>query len=687
MPGRFTPDVLLELPRLSDLRLAPDGRSLVFVVACRNADGTKYVSDLHRVAVDPVDPVEGGAVERLTVGDTSDHAPRFLADGSLVFLTTRADNDPKAKAGAKSEGDDELTPQVWHLPLRGEPRPLTRRALGIDALETAGGTLAFASYVFPGAATDADNRSKKKARKESGVSALEFDAIPFRFWDRFHGPRHRHLLAQALSPDGAANGAAAQGEARDLTPEARLDVDEQSFDVSEDGKRICVSFTRQVEEHRQVENLVLIDAKTGKRTTLTDALDSYTAPRFSPDGTHVACIFHENVEAKTGRTMLALIDIEQGTRTLLTEALDLWPNPPVFSRDGKRLYFTADERGEVPIFAIELATRAVRRVSQRGGFSDLCPSPDGRTVYALYSTWDHPPEVVAVDADATDGAPRRLTHLSDALLKDIALGKVEALVTKAADGREVHSFLMHPPTDAGHPTGATSDDATPKPLVLWVHGGPIGAWSNHWHFRWNPHLFAARGQRVLLVNPRISLGYGQTFVEEGFNRWGGEPFTDLVSALDAACKRPDVDPKRTAVMGGSFGGYMVNWMLGQTARFRCAVSHAGLWDLPSFHGTTDCGPEWEREFGNPYQSPEQYDRWSPHRFVDKVKTPTLVVHGERDYRVPVSEAYMMFTALQRNGVPSKFLYFPDENHWILKPPNSRAWHEAIFAWLDRWLAQ
>ena len=666
MPGRFTPDVLLALPRVSDLRVSPDGRSLVFVISRRNAEATKYVNDLYRLST------TGGEVERLTVGDTSDGSPRFLADSSLLFISARADNDPPAMTGgARAEGDADATAQVWRLPVRGEPRPFSRRALGIDAIETAGGTLAFASYVFPNTTTDDENRAQKKSRKDSGVSALEFDAIPFRFWDRFHGPRHRHLFVQAI--DQPANAA------RDVTPDAKLDVDEQSFDVSPDGTQICVSIVKHVDEHRQVENLVLFDAKTGTRRALTEALDSYTAPRFSPDGKHIACIFHENVEAKTGRTMLALVDVQSGERTLLTEALDLWPNAPVFSPDGKRVYFTADEHGEVPLFALEVATRTVRRIASRGGFSDPCPSPDGRTIFALHSTWEHPAEVVAIEADATDGIPRRLTHLSDAMLAEVSFGKVEPVVARAADGREVHSFLIHPPAGAG------GDERAPKPLILWVHGGPIGAWSDHWHFRWNAHLFAARGHRVLAVNPRISLGYGQSFIEEGFNRWGGEPFNDLIAALDEVCKRPDVDPTKTAVMGGSFGGYMVNWMIGQTTRFRCAVSHAGLWNLPSFHGTTDCGPEWEREFGNPYRTPEQYDRWSPHRFIEKIKTPTLVVHGERDYRVPVSEAYMMFTALQRNGVPSKFLYFPDENHWILRPPNSRVWHETIFAWLDRWL--
>jgi dipeptidyl aminopeptidase/acylaminoacyl peptidase len=284
--------------------------------------------------------------------------------------------------------------------------------------------------------------------------------------------------------------------------------------------------------------------------------------------------------------------------------------------------------------------------------------------------------VVVVDARATDGKPKRLTQLCEKALGEIPMGTVERITSKSADGRSVDSFLVR---------AADARPGEKRPLVLWVHGGPIGAWSDHWHWRWNPQLFAARGWHVLLPNPRISLGYGQDFVEEGFARWGAEPYQDLMSAVDAAAQRPDVDASRTAAMGGSFGGYMANWINGQTTRFKAIVTHASLYHLSAFHGTTDCGPEWEREFGNPYLEPQAYERFSPHAFLSKMKTPTLIIHGEKDYRVPVSEAYMLFTGLQRHGVPSKLLYFPDENHWILKPPNSRVWHETIFEWLDRWL--
>jgi dipeptidyl aminopeptidase/acylaminoacyl peptidase len=222
--------------------------------------------------------------------------------------------------------------------------------------------------------------------------------------------------------------------------------------------------------------------------------------------------------------------------------------------------------------------------------------------------------------------------------------------------------------------------------VVWIHGGPLWSW-NSWQWRWNPWILAARGYAVLLPDPALSTGYGQAFVERGRGRWGDEPYTDLMAAVDAACARPDIDDSSTAAMGGSFGGYMANWVAGHTDRFRCIVTHASLWALDQFHGTTDHGIWWEREFGDPYRDVDgsRYEEHSPHRHIDRITTPMLVVHGELDHRVPVGEALRLWTDLFRHGVEAKFLYFPDENHWILKPQNARVWYETVLAFLDHHL--
>ncbi len=256
-------------------------------------------------------------------------------------------------------------------------------------------------------------------------------------------------------------------------------------------------------------------------------------------------------------------------------------------------------------------------------------------------------------------------------------GLVERLSAPAGDGVEIGSWLVRP---------ATASAEHPAPLVLWVHGGPLSSW-NSWHWRWNPQLLAARGYAVLLPDPALSTGYGPEFVQRGWGRWGAEPYTDAMAALDAALARPDLDATRTAAMGGSFGGYMANWIAGSTDRFRAIVTHASLWELRGFHGTTDHGPSWETEFGDPYLDASRYEAASPHRLVARIRTPMLVIHGELDHRVPISEALQLWTDLQRHGVPSRFLYFPDENHWILKPQNARLWYETVLAFLDEQLLE
>jgi dipeptidyl aminopeptidase/acylaminoacyl peptidase len=254
-------------------------------------------------------------------------------------------------------------------------------------------------------------------------------------------------------------------------------------------------------------------------------------------------------------------------------------------------------------------------------------------------------------------------------------GRLEEMTATAADGTPVHSWLALP---------ADASEASPAPLLVWIHGGPLASW-NSWHWRWNPWLMVARGYAVLLPDPALSTGYGQAFVERGRGRWGDEPFTDLMAATDACEARGDIDETRTAAMGGSFGGYMANWVAGHTDRFRCLVTHASLWALDQFHGTTDHAAWWEREFGDAYKEPARYEAHSPHRSIDKITTPMLVIHGERDHRVPISEGLRLWVDLMRHGVEAKFLYFPDENHWILKPQHARVWYETVFAWLDHYL--
>jgi dipeptidyl aminopeptidase/acylaminoacyl peptidase len=316
------------------------------------------------------------------------------------------------------------------------------------------------------------------------------------------------------------------------------------------------------------------------------------------------------------------------------------------------------------------------RLADDGSFSDLTIASEDGPLYALRSSYRSPPLPVRLAADAAgpSQAIGGFAELSEDAL-DALPGRVERISASAPDGTQIGSWLVLPPDASAE---------SPVPLVVWVHGGPVGSW-NAWSWRWNPHLLAARGYAILLPDPALSTGYGHAFVQRGWGRWGGEPYTDILAATDAALERPELDAERTALMGGSYGGYMANWVAGNTERFGAIVTHASLWDLRGFHGTTDYGPDWEREFGDPYVDASRYEEWSPSKLLAQIRTPILVIHGQRDLRVPISEALRLWTDLRRHGAPARFLYFPDENHWILKPQNARLWYESVLAFLDEQL--
>ena len=368
------------------------------------------------------------------------------------------------------------------------------------------------------------------------------------------------------------------------------------------------------------------------------------------------------------RTLQVLDLATDEAREVLPADATAWPSEPVFSPDGTFLYFLADEGGRAPVFRLDLSSGAVARLTASGSYTDLVVSPDGSALFALRSAVDSPPTPVRLD-------PIREDQDAVALLgpqADIPIpGTLTEVRTTAEDGTPLRAWLALP-SDAGA-------DA-PAPLLLWIHGGPVSSW-NAWSWRWNPWLMVARGYAVLLPDPALSTGYGHAFLQRGWGRWGGRPFTDLMTMTDAALDRSDIDRSRVAAMGGSFGGYMANWVATQTDRFRAIVTHASLWHLDAFAGTTDEPSFWHREFGDPLQKQERYLENSPHLRAESIRTPMLVIHGDKDYRVPVGEALRLWYDLGRFSVPAKFLYFPDENHWILTPGHAKVWYETVSAFL------
>jgi dipeptidyl aminopeptidase/acylaminoacyl peptidase len=680
----FDPAWFFALPRLSGLRAAQDGRRLAVAVAGPAPDGKSM-----RSAWWALDPAGEAAPLRLTRSLPGEGGSAFMRDGSFVFVSKRADPDAAAK------GDDAERARLWRLdPRGGEARLLASLPGGIDEPTPARNAdrLVFAGEIHAGGDLVADE-DRHKARKEAGVSALLFESYPIRRWDHYLGPRERHLFVLDLpgpedppAPRPAANQEgdeepeAPRGPLpRDLTPDAGPALLEQGFDIDPDGRTVTTSWGRYEDITRLVTDLVLIDIASGERRTLVAGADHdghLGGPAFSPDGRWIAAVRSErDVPERPGRTTLWLVDPESGATRDLLPGFDLWPHAPAWTPDGRGVLFTADRQGSVAILRVDVGNDGTPGspvlLAPDGEHTCLAPMPDG-TLFSLRSTVMEPPHPVRYAQAGEDQRPDRLPTFA-ALDAFQAPGMVERLSTRAADGTEIQSWLIRPP-------GASA--AAPAPLVVWVHGGPVASWTG-WHWRWNSHVLVERGYAILAPDPAISTGYGYDFIQRGFGRWAEAPYTDVLAAVDGALTtRDDLDRNRTALMGGSFGGYMANWVATQTDRFQAIVTHASLWELHGFHGTTDMGPSWEEEFGDIYRDPSRYDAANPRPHVANIRTPMLVIHGELDHRVPISEALRLWTDLQRHGVPARFLYFPDENHWIAKPQNARLWYETVIAFLD-----
>ena len=421
----------------------------------------------------------------------------------------------------------------------------------------------------------------------------------------------------------------------------------------------------------------MIDTATGERRTLLAELGhDFNAPRISPDGRLVACIgsVHDSyAEPGPVTLMVAALDGSGSPRDLLG-GFDRRPAELAWAPDSSAVYFTADDHGRCPVFRADLATGQVTRLTaDHGGYESLCPAPGGSFLYALRSAVDEPPTPVRLDiADAGSAAgSQEPVRLSSPAAPVELPGRLTEIEATADDGATIRAWLVLP---------ETASPAAPAPLLLWVHGGPVASW-NSWSWRWNPWLMAAHGYAVLLPDPALSTGYGHAFIARGHGQWGGQPYRDLMAITDAAVARPDIDEERTAMMGGSYGGYMANWIAGHTGRFRAIVAHASPWALDQMFGTTDEPAYWRRIFGDPVTGPGRYTDHSPNRHVGQISTPILVIHGDKDYRVPVGEALRLWWDLASHGKVAKFLYFPDENHWILSPGNVMIWYQTVLAFL------
>jgi dipeptidyl aminopeptidase/acylaminoacyl peptidase len=647
----YTVEQHIALKRVSSIAPSLDGTWLAVAVQRLDRDGAKYVSDLWKV------PTDGGAAIQLTRGDSKDTAPAFRHDGALGFLSNRQPNE------IKPDEDADKRQQVWIVPADGgEPRQLTDEPLGVEGFRFAqdAPVLALFAPVLPGVAHDKQRETAADRRKKH-TSARHFRQQPVRHWDHWlhqnDDMASTHLIVYA-----------ADGTARiDLTPEATRELSiEPGLALSADGRQVAVTWQS-----------TGLDRDTRSARMLGAAINTNNdTPLFSPDGRTLAVVRITRSPSQAMRPTLTLIDVASGSMRELGTSFDVWPQPGDWTPDGSRIVFTADLAGHVPVFAIDVASDRVERITaarSAGAHSDVRVLKDGRIV-GIRSTFLQAPEPFAVTLKA-DSPPQTLAQLSGFTFPNWV--EVEDLSAPSTDGTPIQYFVTKPAKANGK-----------LPTLLWIHGGPIGMSSDAWHWRWNPLLAVAAGYAVVQPNPRGSTGFGQDFVQGIWgNVWGKQCYEDLMAVTDAVAKRPDMDADRVMAMGGSFGGYMTNWIGTQTQRFKCLITHACVTTMAQFTGTTDHPAWWYLEMGgeDPYADPAAFDRYAPIRHIKQWKTPALIIHGELDYRCPINEGLNLFEALQYHGVPSELLVFPDENHWILKPRNIVAWYETVLDFIGRHL--
>ncbi|HWW60944.1 MAG TPA: S9 family peptidase, partial [Thermoanaerobaculia bacterium] len=445
---------------------------------------------------------------------------------------------------------------------------------------------------------------------------------------------------------------------------------------SPDGRELV--YARNTDEHPELStnaDLFIVPLAGGDAKRITTRKGADTGPVYSPDGKWIAYRSQSRGGYESDLWELWLYERATGqSKRIASDFID-WIQSIAWARDGKSIFVTAPLKGKNAIYEIPMTGKALL-VNNAGSADAVAVSPDGKTLYYEMSTLRRPADLYSLPRG---GAPKQLTHDNDALFSTLTLGETSDVWWTGADGAQIHGHLIKPP----------NFDATKKyPALVLIHGGPQGAWGDAWSYRWNPQIFASRGYVILMPNPRGSSGFGQKFVEEISGDWGGRAYVDIMNGVDKLVAMPFVDGNRLGAAGGSFGGYMVDWILGHTNRFKALVSHAGVYNLESMYAVTE--ELWFPEFefgGNPWDNPEQYTKWSPHRYAKNFATPTLVSHGELDYRVPVGEGLQLFTTLQRRGVPSKLMLFPDEGHWVLKPQNSKLWYGTVGDWFDQWLKE
>ena len=643
----FSFDDMARLSRLGGYDVSRDGKWVVYAVGRANLDENKVTSTLWLM------PADGSAPARaLTNGDKKDRDPRFSPDGKRVaFISDRA-------------GD----PQIYVIDLGGgEPRKLTAAPEGLDGpiWSPDGKFLIAAGLAYADCKDEACNQARHARAEKTKVKARVIDKLLFRHWDGWRDGKRSHLFRVD----------AATGALRDLTP-GNYDTPPFSlgggldYDLSPDGKTLVYASNHDKAEATSTNGDIWeLTLATGRARCLSCANKAYDGgARYSPDGKQIAWRAQAVPGFESDEFELVVYDRKTGKTRRLTDKFDDWVDEIAWAPDSRHLLFTAPVGGREPLYQVSVDDATAKPFLGDVSASGPMVLPDGSVIFSL-STLRRAPELWRIDAKGT----RQLTHLND--YAGLAMGAVHEHKVKLADGTMMQGWLVTPPH---------LDEHKRHPALLWIHGGPQGAWEDAWSWRWNPEVLASAGYVVFMPNPHGSTGFGQAYVNAVSHDWGGRPFEDLMKATDDLAALPYVDAKRIGAAGASYGGFMINWIQGHTKRFRALFCHSGISDQPGQYATEEL---WfpDHEFGGPPWASQEYEKWNPMASADKFATPELVEGGERDYRIPIAQAYLMFTLLQRKGVPSKLLVFPDENHWVLKPANSRLWYATMIDWFHHWL--